>query len=78
MGSELDDFIEQYRALLHAEADAQADWLADQLRSIHASGRDDQQAIANWAAFENLVRSDASFAHKLAQYGYVLSGGRLN
>jgi hypothetical protein len=31
MGPELDDFIARYRALLHAEADAQADWLREQL-----------------------------------------------
>jgi hypothetical protein len=78
MGPELDDFIEQYRALLHAEADAQADWLRDRLSGVFQSGRDDPQAVANWAAFENMVRSDASLKHKLEQYGYVLSGGRLN
>ena len=75
--AELNDFIEEYRALLHREADAQADWLLEQLWGVWQSGRNDPQAVANWAAFEALVRSDATLGEKLKQYGFVLSGGML-
>ncbi len=77
MGPELDDFIEQYRALLHQEADAQADWLREQLEDFRGRFAGDPESDARWRAFENLVRSDASLEEKLKQYGFVLSGGTL-
>jgi hypothetical protein len=78
MSTELDDFIAEYRALLHAEGNVDPDANADQLRSRLEDHRDrwagDPEGMANWRAFEEFISSDLPLETRVREWAHVLGG----